>query len=456
MTEIPTTPSTADVLIEARNITKTFSQPDGHNTTTVLENVSLSVYEGEVIAILGRSGSGKSTLLRILAGLVTPTTGEVISNGIQLHAPNPDVAMVFQSFALLPWLTVLQNVELGLQARGINRKARREQAIRMIDMIGLDGFEEAFPKELSGGMKQRVGFARALVVEPKILMMDEPFSALDILTSITLRQKVEELWNTRAISTKSIIVVTHSIDEAVALADRIIVLGTDPGRIRIEVKGLPKSEREKKSTVRSHLVDGLYRIMTSPDIDAEELLTPITTHKHRQTASSHRIVSHPRKRPQKLSEASVDNLMGFIQHLTLIGGAANLHQLAQDLQMRADKLFFIVEAAELLHFATRENQNVTLTQLGISLGNSALDEGKAIFRSSVMENVVLLAHMVKALETAPSHTIKASHIIKKLQHTFDTDVARRQFEIAVDWGRYAELFTYDTVLGEIKLDETHR
>jgi NitT/TauT family transport system ATP-binding protein len=218
-------------IIEASHVTKTFVSPDG-SPLPVLDDISLDLREGEIVALLGRSGSGKSTLLRCLAGLIAPTSGDVRYRGEMLNGANPGVAMVFQSFALLPWLTVRQNVELGLEALGTERKERAERAI---DAIGLDGFESAYPKELSGGMRQRVGFARALVVEPDALLMDEPFSALDVLTAQNLRAELLRLWQQRDFPTKAMLIVTHNIEEAVILADRIFVLGANPGRIRTEI-----------------------------------------------------------------------------------------------------------------------------------------------------------------------------------------------------------------------------
>jgi NitT/TauT family transport system ATP-binding protein len=202
-------------LIVAEHLTKTFPLPDGKGTFMVLKDVSVTIRAGEVVALLGRSGSGKSTLLRILAGLIPPSDG-IVKNGDQVViGANPNVAMVFQSFALLPWATVQENVELGLKARGVPRAAREAQALTAIDMVGLDGFESAYPKELSGGMQQRVGFARAFVMEPHVLFMDEPFSALDVLTAENLRGELGMLWEAGTFPAKSILIVTHNIEEAV-------------------------------------------------------------------------------------------------------------------------------------------------------------------------------------------------------------------------------------------------
>ena len=222
----------SEALITAEHVSKRFPLPEGKGEFTALEDVEVTVARGEVVALLGRSGSGKSTLLRIMAGLIPASDGSVRNGDAVLLGPNPDVGMVFQSFALLPWLTVIENVELGLEARGIGRTERMKRALRAIDLVGLDGFETAYPRELSGGMKQRVGFSRALVVEPKVLFLDEPFSALDVLTAENLRGEIDDLWNAKTFPAQAILLVTHNIEEAVFLADRVIVLGANPGRVR--------------------------------------------------------------------------------------------------------------------------------------------------------------------------------------------------------------------------------
>src|SRR6202790_942195 len=265
-----------EVLLEARLCCKTYEAEGKHvqstNAHLVLENVQVEVHAGEFVALLGPSGSGKSTLLRILAGLLSPSSGQVFFKGGPQYGPNPHIAIVFQSFALFPWLTVLQNVELGLQSQPLTPTQRLKRALAAIDLIGLDGFEDAYPKELSGGMRQRVGFARALVVEPELLFMDEPFSALDVLTSANLRKELLGLWRAQSMPTRAILMVTHNIDESVSMADRILVLGANPGRIRVELPGLPVAQRSIQSEAHTALVDLIYRIMTSPQEDVATLL----------------------------------------------------------------------------------------------------------------------------------------------------------------------------------------
>jgi NitT/TauT family transport system ATP-binding protein len=304
-----------EVLLAAENVRQYY----GDDRTPVLEHVSVELREGEFVALLGPSGSGKSTLLRILAGLMTPSEGRVLVHGLPLHGPNPQVAIVFQSFALFPWLTVLQNVELGLLPMNLPDEERRTRALKAIDLIGLDGFEEAFPKELSGGMKQRVGFARALVVQPEVLFMDEPFSALDVLTAENLRGELQELWEDHTMPTKAVLMVTHNIEEAVTLADRILVFGANPGRIRIELAGLSPAERERKGPPRARLVDAIYRIMTNPDEDATALaekgMAPVT-------ARAAPVSARRGRRYQVLPDVSIDDLTGFVQYLAGVGGRA--------------------------------------------------------------------------------------------------------------------------------------
>jgi NitT/TauT family transport system ATP-binding protein len=447
LSQLPVADSAGEILLAAQNIDKFY----GDDKTPVLEKINLDLRAGEFIALLGPSGSGKSTLLRILAGLMRPSSGDVLVHGTALHGCNPHVAVVFQSFALFPWLTVLHNVELGLAATNVPENERRPRALKAIDLIGLDGYEEAFPKELSGGMKQRVGFARALVVQPEVLFMDEPFSALDVLTGENLRTELQELWADHTMPTKAVLMVTHNIEEAVVLADRILVFGANPGRIRIELRGLPATERSRKSPARQQLVDTIYRIMTNPNEDAVALAE--------QHPSRPGLVGvakrHPERRPryQVLPDVGIDDLTGFVQYLSTIGERANVHDLARDLQLRVDDVLAIVEASDLLGLADLQDRAVVLTDIGRRFAEADLDEEKAIFRVHALAHVSLLRHIVRDLDAAPSHSIDADRVIEDLEDAFSGEEARRQFETVVDWGRYAELFAYDDTTGELRLDE---
>jgi NitT/TauT family transport system ATP-binding protein len=452
---IPTTPPAATVpLLAARDVMKYF----GDDRRPVLEHVSVELNEGEFVALLGPSGSGKSTLLRILAGLMEPSSGEVLVHGSPLEGTNPNVAIVFQSFALFPWLDVLQNVELGLLAMPVPEEERRERATKAIDLIGLDGFEEAFPKELSGGMKQRVGFARALVVQPEMLFMDEPFSALDVLTAENLRTELQDLWLGKTMPTKAVLMVTHNIDEAVSLADRILVLGANPGHIRVELKGLPAAERSAKGAARARLVSLIYRIMTNPDEDAASIVEQSVQGRTRPLAppGTARAAATRARRYQVLPDVSIDDLTGLVQYIGGIGGHAPAHDLSRDLQMRADDLLAIVAAIDLLGFGALQEHQVVLTPIGTRFADAETDDEKAIFRTQAIDHIALLHHIVRDLETSPTHTLDAERVIDELEHSFSGEQARRQFETAVDWGRDAELFTYDVSSGELTLDEEHR
>ena len=445
------TTGTGEVLIAAENVRKYY----GDDRTPVLDNVSLDLKSGEFIALLGPSGSGKSTLLRVLAGLMPPSEGRVLVHGDPLQGPNPRVAIVFQSFALFPWLTVLDNVELGLLATPIPPTERRERAQHAIELIGLAGFEEAFPKELSGGMKQRVGFARALVVQPEVLFMDEPFSALDVLTAENLRVELQDLWTERSIPTRSILLVTHNIDEAVSLADRILVFGANPGHIRVELKGLPAAERRQKNAARGRLFDTIYHVMTNPEEDA----VTYVAEREAPAATTARVSAAVRpRRYQTLPDVGIDDLTGFVQYLaTTVGGRGNVHELSRDLQMRTDDLLALVEATDLLGFADLQERQVILTPVGQRFADAPdVEEEKAIFREAALEHVSLLRYIVRELEASPTHTLEADRVTDDLEHSFSGEEARRQFETVVDWGRYAEFFTYDDSAGELRLDEEHR
>lgn len=438
-----------EVLLAARSIRKFFAA----DRTPVLEDVTVELKAGEFVALLGPSGSGKSTLLRILSGLTEPSQGQVLVHGTPLAGVNPHVAIVFQSFALFPWLTVQQNVELGLLPLRLPETQRHARALKAIDLIGLDGFEEAFPKELSGGMRQRVGFARALVVQPEILFLDEPFSALDVLTAENLRTELQELWTERAIPTRGILMVTHNVDEAVSLADRIMIFGANPGRIRVELEGVPLADRRRKTPLRAQLVDTIYQVMTNPELDATAL---VAEHRARGVVARPHTDSGRRRRYQVLPDVSTDDLIGLVQYLAGLGGQVDLLALSRDLQMEADDLLPLIEAADLLGLADLREREVVVTALGRRFAEAPVDEQKSIFRRAAVQHLSLIRFIMRELETSPSHTADAEDILDELRHSFTGEEAQRQFETAVEWGRYAEAFTYDDTTGELRLDEEHR
>ncbi|MFN3361542.1 MAG: nitrate/sulfonate/bicarbonate ABC transporter ATP-binding protein [Pseudanabaenaceae cyanobacterium] len=426
-------------LITVENVHKYFPLPEGKGEFPVLQDINLTIRSGEVVALLGRSGSGKSTLLRIMAGLIPPSRGQVLSNGRPLNGPNSDVAMVFQSFALLPWLTVQENVELGLEAKGISRTVRRQMALRAIDLVGLDGFESAYPKELSGGMKQRVGFARAFVLEPQVLFMDEPFSALDVLTSENLRGEIDDLWNAGMFPSKSILIVTHNIEEAVFLADRVVILGANPGRVRGELTiDLPRPHDRTHPRFKE-LVDYIYQVMTNPEIEVVgrepslvgAAVTPPVE------------ISSPWATP--LPHVRVGEISGLLEVIVnLPEGTDDIPRLAERLQLEVDALLPILDACVLLDFATVSQGDVKLTPIGQDFATTTILRSKDLFRQQALANVPVLGKMVEVLQEKKSGSVRSDTFLSLWEEHFPPVEAERQFATAVDWGRYAELFEYDT------------
>jgi len=426
----------SDSLITVEQVYKSFPLPEGKGEFNVLNDISLTVRSGEVLALLGRSGSGKSTLLRIMAGLIPPSQGQVLSNGKLLRGANDDVAMVFQSFALLPWLTVQENVELGLEARGVKREERRERALKAIDLVGLDGFESAYPKELSGGMKQRVGFARAFVLKPEVLFMDEPFSALDVLTSENLRGEIDDLWNAQTFPSKSIVIVTHNIEEAVFLADRVVILGANPGRIRGEVSiDLPRPHDRANPRFKS-LVDYIYTIMTNPEIEVTGQVVIETS----QIATN--ISQSPYARP--LPHVRVGGISGLLELIVeRPEGTDDIPQLAERLQLEVDDLLPILDGAVLLDFAKVAQGDVRLTEIGQDFATTTILRSKDLFRQQVLKHIPVISSILQTLKEKQSGSMLADFFLDIWDEYFPHAEAERQFATAVDWGRYAELFEYD-------------
>jgi len=424
-------------LLEARHVSKTYGTESSQ--VLVLKDVNLQIREGEFIALLGPSGSGKSTLLRILAGLIPASSGEVFAHGAPLQGTNPNVAMVFQSFALLPWLTVVENVELGLLPKLLSPEERRARAQQAVELIGLHGFEGAYPREISGGMKQRVGFARALVVQPELLMLDEPFSALDVLVADTLRRELVELWQERRIPTKAILMVTHNIDEAVRMADRLVVFKADPGTIRAQCAGLARSDRDSKDALHNDLVDRIYQVMVNPKEDANKILAGAEALEAAVTPDGHSIPTVP-----------VSHLTGFVHRLDALGGREDLHDLARDLPMEADDLLPVVDAANLLGFVELLQGDVVLTPQGRRFAEAEIAERKTIFGQQALANVVMLQKIVGLLEQAPNHRVREDSLLDALEKKFSPVESRRKLNTAIRWGRYAGLFTYDDDRGEFQ------
>lgn len=418
----------ACILIEARGIEKFYLAPDG-NRIQVIAPLDLSIREGEILALLGPSGSGKSTLLRMLTGLSRPSQGTILWKGQERNPGN--MAIVFQSFALFPWLTVQGNVEAPLEARGIAKAERERRSRSALDMVGLDGFETAYPKELSGGMKQRVGFARALVVEPEVLFMDEPFSALDVLTAENLRSQVLELWSDHKLQTKAIFIVTHNIEEAVLLADRIVVLGKNPGRIRTDFGVQIPQPRDRKTRAFLGYVDYIYRVLTQPEAEPAVF----------QPTSAVGAPGGKRTKYQMLPHVRPGGLAGLLEIIHESHTKIDLYRLAEDLGLELDDLLPIIEAGSLLGFLNVIEGDVEATADGRRFAEADILQQKEIFRGAVIHHVVLLDQIRRALNTKPS--VPDEFFRDLLDEHFSEEEVQRQLETAITWGRYAELFDYD-------------
>jgi NitT/TauT family transport system ATP-binding protein len=435
------TSAAIEPIIEARKLEKFYPQPDG-NRIQVISPTDIAVYPGQIICLLGPSGCGKSTMLRMLTGLSPASGGSVFWHGQPVLGETPNVSIVFQSFALFPWLTVLENVEAPLEAKGIAEFERHKRALRIIDAVGLDGFESAYPKELSGGMKQRVGVARALVVEPEVLFMDEPFSALDVLTAETLRGELMELWLDRKIPTRAIFIVTHNIEEAVILADRIIVLGRNPAHIHAEFHVELERPRDRKSPRFVELVDAIYRALTMQD------------HPEATPAELQAMQATKQKRALMLPHTRPGGMAGLLEILVDQGGHADLPVLANELSLEVDALLPTVDTAVLLGFLKLEEGDVIITPEGNAFAHASIQERKAIFRKAVLANVPLLCQMEQALKAKANRSLPAEFFQDLLDEHFSEDEARRQLETAIQWGRYAELFDYDAASGKLTLTES--
>ncbi|MDR1012412.1 MAG: nitrate/sulfonate/bicarbonate ABC transporter ATP-binding protein [Coxiellaceae bacterium] len=424
-------------IIQIENIKKSFKRND-HQNLLILDNVNLELYEGEIIALLGKSGSGKSTLLRIIAGLTQPSTGKVIYRGHQVINPVDGVAMVFQSFAIMPWLTVLQNVELGLEAQGIPKNERRSRALKSIDIVGLDGFESAYPKELSGGMKQRVGFARALAVNPDILLMDEPFSSLDVLTADNLRSDLLDLWQSQKTNIKNILFVTHNIVEAASLADRIIIFGPSPNNIRTELAvDIPHPRNEQNPKFRL-LIDNIYTLMTTSiaDIDA--------TYRYKTIQLGYRLPN------VQISE--ITGLLDMLIKPTYRDKKIDLPIVADELNLNIDDLFPITEAIEILRFAQVSKGDIELNTAGKVFAEADILERKKIFANHLLSYIPLAYYIRHVLDERPEHKASDSRFLNELEDYLSLDTAEEVLRVVIEWGRYAEIFAYDYNTGQLSLE----
>ncbi len=433
--------SKSNVLIDVNNINKSFKNPD-QQELQVISNVNFTMHEGEIIALLGKSGSGKSTLLRIIAGLMPPTSGEVRYRNQLVKRPVAGISMVFQSFALMPWLSVLENVELGLEAQGVSRKQRRQRALEAIDMIGMDGFESAYPKELSGGMRQRVGFARALVVNPDLLLMDEPFSALDVLTAENLRNDLMELWQESQSSMKGVLFVTHNIEEAVQVADRIFVFSSNPGTISGELKIDLPQERNSQDPQFTALVDEIYRLMTTAAQQPKKT-------KRTQTHTAQAVLDY------RLPDVRIAELIGLLEEVQELQekGPLDLPELADAVRLDIDTLFPVLEALNILGLATVSEGDISMTRKAKELLEADITEKKEIFASLLLMHIPLARHICDELAEKLGKRASQERFHRALQEHFSEEEAERVLTTMIDWGRYAELFAYDYDTGLLSLED---
>ena len=430
-------------IIQAREVQKSYGQP-GQAPIQVVAPTNLDIFPGEILALLGPSGSGKSTLLRMLSGLAAPSAGEVLWHGKPVTGPCPNVSIVFQSFALYPWLTVLDNVQAPLKARGVPGHMRLKRSLRILDSVGLDGFEMAYPKELSGGMRQRVGFARALVVEPEVLFMDEPFSALDVLTAENLRNELLELWEGKKMPTRAVFIVTHNIEEAILLADRVVVLGKNPGRIRSDFRVPMPRPRDRKDLRFLHSVDYVYRVLTRPE--EPETPGPELTPAPGQPAAK------PGKYPM-LPHARPGGIAGLVELVRDRNGRDDMYHLADELAFEMDDLLPIVEAAALLGFIVVTEGDVELTEEGRQFADADILQRKVLFKAAAAQRVTLIRQITRSLDSKADHSLPEDFFWDLLASHFTEEEIERQLETAVNWGRYAELFDYDSATGRIYIPE---
>jgi NitT/TauT family transport system ATP-binding protein len=427
-----------DALLHIQSCCHAFPKPDGEDLL-VLNDINLTLKDGEIVSLLGRSGSGKSTLLRLIAGLARPTQGSLTYRGQPVVGPAAGIAMVFQSFALFPWLTVLENVQLGLEALGLPEAEIRQRALAGIDLIGLDGYESAYPRELSGGMRQRVGFARALVVHPNILLMDEPFSALDVLTAETLRTDFLDLWIEGKLPIKGVLLVTHNIEEAVLMCDRILVFSRNPGHIIEEIKvDLPQPRSRLEPAFRD-LVERIYVAMTArPAVP--------------QRAAPDRFAGMGIE--MVLPRVSANTMAGLIEAVAgaPYDGKADLPVIASALQMEVDDLFPVAETLQLFRFAEVEGGDIKLTDTGKQFAESGVDDRKRLFQRQLMTYVPLAAHIHRVLQERANHKAPKSRFLDELEDHMATDGAEQTLRAVVGWGRFAEAFAYDDRSGTFSLD----
>jgi NitT/TauT family transport system ATP-binding protein len=439
----PSASTSKSALIELKGVSKTFRLDSGTDIK-VLDDVNLSVYEDDVVALLGPSGSGKSTCLRIMSGLVQSTKGEVFAREKPLTGTNLDVALVFQSFALFPWETVFSNIELALQPLQLNQAEVRSRIKRAIDLVGLEGFEEAYPRELSGGMKQRVGIARALVMERPVLLLDEPFSSLDVLTADTLRDEIVEIFRDQKTATRSMMMVTHNIQEAVFIAKRILVMGINPGHIRRAIVNDLPYPRDDKSPAFRRMVSQIHAMITEalmPDAPVSQPMGPLSVPKA------------PAKEPpiETLPNVQIVEVIGLMEAIGDRGGSADIFELAHGTGKDFGRTLYLVKAAELLELVDTPKQNVVLTDLGRHFVEGDINVRKRMLHE--LFGALKIVQMTSNLLKKDEHfRLPVSDLWERVGEWLPNENPEQIVEVLVSWGRFAEYFGYNDDTKEVYLD----
>lgn len=430
-------------LIKVKNLTKFFRTQDGKKLH-VLNNISFSLKEKEITVVIGKSGCGKSTLINIIAGIEKASSGSVYYRGKKVIEPNPNISMVFQNFALMPWLTVLENVELGLEARGIPYNVRRQKALSAIDEIGLDGFESAYPKELSGGMKQRVGFARALVLEPEILLMDEPFSTLDVLTAENLRNDFLDIWNKGEINIKGVIFITHDIEEAILIANKVLIFSSDPGEVKKKIAINLKYPRVIKSNKFEILMSNIYINMVQSD--RKKFIKNKTFSKIKLKLKPQYIY--------RLPNVDIYELIGFLENISAYEkkNEINLLELSENLRLDVNYLFPLTEALDILRFINIKEGNISFTMEGHIFVKSNILKRKQLFAKHLIKYIYIAKYIKYKIDNEKKNCVNKNIFLIELKKYFSKEESNKILSIIIDWGRYAEIFAYNNESGILSLD----
>ncbi len=412
-------------LLRLDRVSKTYGR--GDRKFTAVKDINLTMHEGEFVALLGPSGCGKSTLLRMITGLIAPSEGTIYYRGVPVNGINPYSTMVFQSFALYPWLTVLENVALALEARGDNSPQRLVRAEELVDLVGLDGFESAYPRELSGGMRQKVGFARALAVEPELLCLDEPFSALDVLGAEALRGELMELWTGGRLPSKAILMVSHNIEEAISMADRVVVMGKEPGHIVTEISIDLPHPRTRKLAAFETLIDRIYSAIAG-----------------RTEPEQKEVGTEPGKPgPTRiLPQSSVEALAGMLEQISQADGKYDIYKLEDELGVEMIDVVHTIEMAEILGFAVVSGGDIHITPLGQAFAEASILTRKELFAQRA-RRLPMIRWIMQMLDASPDKELPWKVFYTARLPEFPDEMAERQLDLAIDWGRYAELIDYD-------------